>query len=875
MKWRAPDRRRRLVRDVVAALADDVPISWPSLARHASTPAERGILTTLEAIAGWRRRARPDEVQTPSPAAVAATILSIVTAVQLAAAMVLVASGLIGSRPDLAVKPQLWMMVAFIGGALLLQRAHHDPRVRFLIAAYLAAASAFSRTLVARATDWPIGRAIATGFYPEAFLPACLWHFVTIFPRVERFTTLDRVSRALARLSLVVSLSLCAANLAIGWGWAGSNAFVLALHRDRPLFWYIVAALSLPALVVMRRRATRAGESDRSRVLRFSRALAFCAAPFFVLELALVLTPPFSRWFRTVPPPPGRLWIEIPVIASFIAIPLLTAAAVVLDRTFDLRAWLRRATQYALARGTLVAAVAVPLALLGWIGYTRRAESLAAIAGGPTGRVLLTLSIVAGLALALRQPLTRLIDRAFFRSSLDRHAHLGGALDLIRQARGRRELAAAIADRAERVLGVEHARVFMHRSADGWMSDDAAGDVLPDDSALASLCRDRRTAIDVAETGPIWRLLPASDQRWLRDRQLAYLAPLTRRDGTLHAIVGFGAKRDRLAMTADDRWFVNSLMTAAAAAWDRDADQPGAPVDADESAIECSRCGIIAAHAPLPCACRAAPAVAGLPALLQRRFDIERRLGAGAMGVVYLARDRDLGRSVALKTLPALQPAAIDRVRREARMMAAISHPAIASVYDILVWRDTPILVIEYLAEGTLAGRIRTGPLPLIDVAAIARSLCSALEQIHAAGLLHRDIKPSNVGLTDTGSAKLLDFGIATLTAGQRDIAGTPAYWPPEAANGAVPTAQYDLWALNVLLFECVTGRHPFIGDAPDEAGLATALQDLSPHLADYFSRALAPNPSRRPPDAATMAQEFLADSQTQEAVRSPQPGKD
>ena len=232
--------------------------------------------------------------------------------------------------------------------------------------------------------------------------------------------------------------------------------------------------------------------------------------------------------------------------------------------------------------------------------------------------------------------------------------------------------------------------------------------------------------------------------------------------------------------------------------------------------------------------------MAAVPLLVSGKFRVQRRLGTGGMGVAYLAVDLSLQRPVALKTLPRLSAAAAQRLSDEARHMAAVVHPHLATIYGIEWWRGSPILVVEYLEGGTLAQRIANGPLPVADALRTGRCLTLALEHLHQAGLLHRDVKPSNIAYARVDDApKLLDFGLATLIAKEppeeehvslgssttgrfracnRTVVGTPLYLPPEALNGADAGPNWDVWALAMTLYEAITGQHPFA--APTLAGV-------------------------------------------------------
>ena len=173
------------------------------------------------------------------------------------------------------------------------------------------------------------------------------------------------------------------------------------------------------------------------------------------------------------------------------------------------------------------------------------------------------------------------------------------------------------------------------------------------------------------------------------------------------------------------------------------------------------------------------------------------------------------------------------------------------------------MLVVEHLTGGTLADRLARGPLPVPDALQLAIRLAGGLAALHDAGLLHRDIKPSNIGLTDTGAAKLLDFGVAGLADALGETAGTPLYWPPEAFEGATATVAFDLWALNVVLCETVTGAHPFTAPSFDELRVRVrspqdGLRGVPAVLQPYVDDALSRSPAKRPASAARV-QELLA----------------
>ena len=216
-------------------------------------------------------------------------------------------------------------------------------------------------------------------------------------------------------------------------------------------------------------------------------------------------------------------------------------------------------------------------------------------------------------------------------------------------------------------------------------------------------------------------------------------------------------------------------------------------------------------------------------------YEIVGLLGNGAVGEVYRARDTRLGRDVAVKVLRSAfinDANRLARFKREGRLLSQVSHSNICTLFDIFEFDNAPVLVLELVEGETLQQRLLRGPMRLRESLRCASAIAAALEAAHRKGIIHRDLKPSNVKLADSGTVKVLDFGVATLAYGadadlgaadltqtlggtkERALVGTVAYVSPEQAMGDRVDARSDIWAFGCLLYEMLTARRAFPGVA-------------------------------------------------------------
>jgi serine/threonine-protein kinase len=253
------------------------------------------------------------------------------------------------------------------------------------------------------------------------------------------------------------------------------------------------------------------------------------------------------------------------------------------------------------------------------------------------------------------------------------------------------------------------------------------------------------------------------------------------------------------------------------------------------------------------------------------RYKIVRELGRGAMGVVYLATDPTIGRSVAIKTIrlgevsnPTERARMRERLFREARSAGVLSHPGIVTIYDMEYQDDMAFIAMEYVNGPTLDQILSGSPLPPDRLFSILGQTAVALDYAHQKGIVHRDIKPANIMVTEDGAAKITDFGIAKVNTSEHftktgAIVGTPHYMAPEQVQGLAVDGRADQFSLAVIAFEMLTGEKPFTGEqlttvvykivAEEPAAPHRLNATLNQHITNVLRRALAKKPEARYPN--------------------------
>ena len=749
-------------------------------------------------------------------------------------------------------------LVLFIGGRF-------DRRARLLGAVFLLLGAFWAQ---------PVVGGFGAGLYPELFLPAVLWMFVREFPRVRRRTRLDDAAGRMVAVAAAVGVALQVANLPPVQALSPSLA---VLARDvpgayvAPAFFGPHCVLVLAGLAVLLLRAGRVPPGERTRTRLFVAGVVAALAPHLegVVEVALPGTVTVS----------AANWVVVLGSVSTLAVPCLTLYAAIALRVLDVRTTVRVSARRLLTRGGLALLGAGPLVALGGLIASRADQPVGEMAADPAVQACLAGAVAALAALAFRERLLARLDAWIAPETAEQRRALAAAAVELGQAPRPAAVALVVGRAAQQGAGVPATLLVSDGASAGGGQRlealDASLAPLPRTSTLAGVLEEIRGPLavhpDARNTAFDW--LPPDEAAWVAASGAAAVVPVAGPGAATLGMLVAGRRTDGARLCPVDLAFLDALAAAAGLALARLRLQDGPAGRAEPLAgWECRGCGrvVAAADATARCdACGAEWAAAPVPALLEGKFLLDRRIGAGGMGTVYRARDVGLDRPVAVKTLDGVSPARLARLRPEAQAMAALAHPSIAQIHGLETWPGRPLLIMEYLDGGTLAARIARGPLPPSEALAVVLTVAGALEALHAAGYRHGDVKPSNIGFTAAGAAKVLDFGLAGLTAERGSAAGgTVAYLSPEVLGGAPAGAADDVWALGVVLFEMTAGLRPFVGTTVDEVGDGIRRRDLQvPDLAPgggdadvrdavlaFACGMLAARPAARPATAGAFA---------------------
>lgn len=766
------------------------------------------------------------------------------------------------SSPIGAVPSLLLVLGLSLAGAVLVVLGRPQPAPIRLGALFLLAGSSFAGDSYAGGDVVPA--TILAVVDPSVLTPAFAWALAAVLPRVPSLrvgrTAADSVVLACAGIGLVlfVESALSAWGLVpLGDGWSAG--------RRETIQWIFIYLATGAALAWMAVRLRHARPDEKRRGTVFLTGLILGASPALVGSLILLAVP---RWEAALVATPLLLnGYRVISWAGLLLIPVVTFYAVLADRALGVRQIARVAIRTSLARQGALIIILAPLLLGLFLAW----RAMGTPGPEPLAATLLAAGLAAGsVALILMHSrVLGFVDRHFFPDVGRSGEELERLATQIRSAPSRADVAGMLRNGLAEGLGIE--RVFLlrrHPDRHQLVADGGEAPPLPLAGEIGERL-ERAVTVRVRGVRKGARSLASEIAQWAMESGAELLVPLPLVDPL--TVLAFGEKSSGLPLTRADEYALARVAAACADAIRRL--EPADAVRPDRSwsapAFECPACGRVLASQLRTCPdCGVAGDPAPVPPLIAGKFRVLRRLGAGAAGVVYEAEDLDLGRAVAIKTLPSTSASGVEHLRREARFMARLSHPHLATIHGIEVWQGTPILVLELFVDGSLADRLQSrGPLAWQVALRGGIGLASALELLHANRLLHGDVKPSNVGFGGAGTMKLLDFGLSG--PGPEVQGGTIAWLPPEALTDARDGVRCDLWGLALTLLEAISGEQPFLAPRPatiiarmltiDVRPILSGVRGCPAQLADLLASSLSRDPADRPGSAAELSERLRA----------------
>lgn len=809
----------------------------------------------------------------------------LISGVQFVAACLLVLNdpGLLGTVSRSAYYPSwvflLQSLVFAACGGFLLGTGRHDQRAKWLAAAMWILAAAYSGSfLKAGLPEASTLRPSSFGWWllvvsPAAFQPFVLWSFARRFPSLTRRHASDSLVLGMCGLTLALAILLLVADPLRSSGLlVGLHGLLLPFGQlDTGRFWGWIAFFSLPVFPAIAWRTRLAVGRERRRSFLLCLVIILGSAPALSY---LILLSSSSRLDEILRQP-----LPAAVAGSLIFPPLLTmpvaiAYLVVRHKVLRVRPLLQRVITYSLARSTVFAFAALPVAGLVLYLYQSQERALADLLARPGSITLMALTVAALVLAQVREPVLEAMDRRFFRAQYVRDSVLRSLVHKTRDVDDRFELAALVERELDGALQLERVALIYPPPASRGEPLDALALAASSPAAVARMASSSWSPQQDDECR--WMGLPKDFGRNLSSLQIEAFAPLRSRNELIGLLV-LGRRRSGSNLSADDLSFVAAVADSAGLRLEglRSSDLAGvssadgtslpgarsASTQAEApSAAFCGSCGAVFLATDSAClSCGGRPSPASLPLLLAGKFRLLKKIGQGGMGIVFEATDEELRRRVAIKSLPAMSGPGSSRLRAEARAMASVTHPNLALIYGAETYRTTPVLIIELMSGGTLARRLRErGRLPWHQVVDLGIVLAGAVAALHERRLLHRDIKPSNIAFDHRDQPKLLDFGLSellreigpadagstphklksrdwesrslqstldarsldegdphsTLLTVANQVIGTPAYLSPEAARGLQPTPHFDLWSFSVVLLETLLGHNPWAAES-------------------------------------------------------------
>ncbi|HEY0140507.1 MAG TPA: protein kinase [Thermoanaerobaculia bacterium] len=774
----------------------------------------------------------------------------------------------------------LWMLA--LGATLLrLRGPSKDARLAALVMIYWAGGVFFypAAGVGAMLASWPPSLRLAIylidAAFIAAFFAACV-HFAIVFP--TDYTQKQPRAWGLVPWIVAVPIFLEAASAGILRA-NGSVARARTIISDP--YSTIGTVMLLSALAILAFRFVRISEVNPRRRIK----LVFLSMLPGVVTFTSGYLVNLLQLGHTASLTVRMLHTPATILGSAIF-----AYAVVRHRMFNIRVLVRRSIQYALARGTLLVLLSLPVIGLVVYLYAHRRDSLAVLLTGQPA-VYLVLLVPLVLAVRYRKTLLEALDRKFFREQYDARQLLLHVVSIIRGGSDMLILSRAAIEEIDKALHPVHISLWhldpdgaeLHRGFVRGQNTPHEAHPLPTSSMLATLLANDDEPLDVHSrlTRSVLGRLPEHDREWLRQARAALLVPLLI-EKRLAGLMVLGERMSEEPYSREDRELLRTLAAQLALTLDysRLKQSPSlvwsppthTPVHTfvNDALRLCPACGRCYPQEQPRCDYDGQPLVpeSGVPRIIEEKYVVTKLLGRGGMGSVYLATQKRLNRPVAVKVLLAhLVGSSSMRTRfeREARIVARLRHPAIVTIHDFGVLPSGhAYLVMEYLDGETLRKTIVEGPRTMEAALEILRPVGDAIDAAHRVGVVHRDLKPENIMIVRERDSpalepRVLDFGLAKMTGPIGDdeatvvqsghsagVVGTLMYMAPEVLSGKHADARSDQYSLALIVYELLSGEHP-LGTATDLASVVrghteetfVSIRQRAPHVPERAAEAI------------------------------------
>lgn len=681
--------------------------------------------------------------------------------------------------------------------------------------------------------------------------PYFFWRFARAFPQAFVPPKLNIKIDWIEKSTLLIGLFLIADNVLslifpqIDWMVYSRENITGEIHS---LLSY---GLSIPALFLLWYKMGRAREDERRRVRIFITGLTVSLIPplVYIILTSVSVTAKTFLTHENV-----SIYVFPFMQLCIIATPIITSYAVLVERALPMRMLLKQTVRYSLGHGFVILAIAAPLLLFSLYLYQMRSLSISALFEGANG---IFLAITLGLSLWVfgrRTSAHHYLEELFYREKYNTNNVLS-ELSLSIQTADSLSLLCTFTKKAlEKTLHPESAHLLFI-SNESYLRDPRQ-ELAP--LSLHSPFGNYLKALnEIIFTKNIKTPLSEEDRSWLTQSHATLIIPILRKSSNVGLLL-VGWKKSELPFSEADVNFLKLVSDSisltysnAQGAWQFDI--------RSSSSMQCQSCGMLSNQQQSCSNCGQSDFVSSLlPMTLHDHYEVRKSVGSGGMATVYLAIDVLLGRKVALKSINTTNVDELRYLRNEARLMATLSHQNIAAIFGYESYEGMPILVCEFLENGTLADVIREGYLNKSEILDILHQVGAAIGYLHERGITHGDIKPSNIGFSENDTPKLLDFGLAGVShikvknADLNQVGGTYSYMSPEQFRGAKIDQLTDLWAFAVTLYEAMYGFNLFAADSIDASSSRIMNSDQlvlssSKPISKFFGIAFASDATMRP----------------------------